>query len=531
MSSNLAGQVKPLLPGEKSELPFTLQLELNVQDTDTIAELHGKGAVELERYSLSALRIGVLALRQARGQIDSDAVRRESERLLENLDSRLQQHSTTLNDRLTGALKEYFDPQNGRFQERVERLVKRDGELESVLHRQVGGNESELSKTLTSHFGDESPLMKLLSPDQSNGLLLSLRTTVEKQLETQRDQVLKQFSLDNKEGALARFIAELVENQGELSENLRNKIDEVVKEFSLNEEDSAMSKLVRNVKNAQQKITDEFSLDNDRSALARLRGEVFSLLKEDREVNRQFQEDVKLALREMTARREEAAQSPRHGLLFEDAVYELVAAESNKVGDVATRTGNTTGFIKNRKVGDCVIELGPESAAAQAKIVIEAKEDRSYNLSKALEEIEFARKNRDAQVGLFVFSRKTAPDTLEAISRYGHDVVVVWDAEDPNSDLFLKVAISLSRALSVRGHLHQGTQTADFQTIQKAILEIEKRAGNLDRIRKSAESIQNASGKILSEVDNSRKALEVQIELLKDKTQALQAAFHQNESS
>jgi hypothetical protein len=53
------------------------------------------------------------------------------------------------------------------------RRVVRHPELEQLLRRQVGSQDSELGKTLASHFGVDSPLMKVLSPDQSRGLLAS----------------------------------------------------------------------------------------------------------------------------------------------------------------------------------------------------------------------------------------------------------------------------------------------------------------------------------------------------------------------
>ena len=64
----------------------TLPLTLCVEDPDTLAELqqYGEGE-ERERFALAALRIGVLALRQARGQIDGAQIRHESERLLHAL--------------------------------------------------------------------------------------------------------------------------------------------------------------------------------------------------------------------------------------------------------------------------------------------------------------------------------------------------------------------------------------------------------------------------------------------------------------
>lgn len=529
-------------PRSTIPLPRSIDLELTVQDPEITAELmrHAEGEAR-EQFALNALRIGTLALRQAEGQVDQEMVRREGERLLEGLQSRLNAHSTLMSDRLSLTLKEYFDPEGGRFQERVNRLVQRDGELEQVLRRQIGDEDSELCRTLTSHFGDESPLMKVLDPTQTEGLLGALRGTLDEQLKQQRDHVLKQFSLDNREGALARFIVELEEHRGKLSTNLDNKINELVKEFSLDEEDSALSRLVRNVERAQRTITSEFSLDDDasalsrlkmmlestnaaihghlslddeKSALARLKRELLCLLKDHTESNHKFQEEVKTALRAMQARREEAERSTRHGLEFEDAVYELLLRESQKVGDVAARTGNTTGVIRNCKVGDCVLQLGPDTAAAGAKIVVEAKEKVNYDLTAARAEIEQARKNREAQVGLFVFSRKTAPAGLDSLARYGDDVFVLWDCEDAATDLFLTVGLTLARALCVRTQQQQSQSLADFSVMNQAMLEIEKRAAGLADIETWTQTIQKRSEEILKKIRSTRGSLERQGEIL-----------------
>ncbi len=354
-----------LFPDDREDSCDALELHLSVVDRDTLDELAAyANEHEREQFALAALRIGVLALRQARGRIDADLIQHETQRMLAALQSQLATHAVQTHDKLSGALKEYFDPTSGRFHERVQQLVKQDGDLEQLLRRQIGGEDSQLCKTLLAHVGDQSPLMKLLSPHESEGLLQALRKTVEGQLAAQRDHVLREFSLDNKEGALARMIGELTSSHGQLTEALEKKIGTVVDEFSLDKEDSALNRLVRNVDRAQMTITREFSLDDDTSALARLRREMLGLLEKQTQTNHSFQEDVKVALAKMTARREEAQRSTRHGVAFEDAVCSYLAHHAQQTGDVATRTGQTTGLIRNSKVGDCVIELGPDCAAA-----------------------------------------------------------------------------------------------------------------------------------------------------------------------
>ena len=79
----------------------------------------------------------------------------------------------------------------------------------------------------------------------------------------------------------------------------------------------------------------------------------------------------------------------------------------------------------------------------------------------AQEEIEQARKNRNAQQGLFVFSRVSAP-TMEPFARFGADVIVVWDAEDPQTDAYLRAGIEISRALCLRSGQEASRQQIDF---------------------------------------------------------------------
>jgi len=525
--------------------PDALLLELTVEDRDTIFELcNYPPGRRRDDFALTALRIGVLALRQARGQLDADVIQRETRAMLVALESQLDEHTKIVHDRLAGTLREYFDPENGRFNERVKRLVEKDGDLEQVLRSQIGGEDSELCRTLLAHFGDGSPLMKVLGPDQSHGLLAALRDTVGEQLKTQRDRVLDEFSLDNKEGALSRLVHELTENHGQLTEHLQDKLDDVMKEFSLDQENSALSRLVRNVEKAQQTITREFSLsdessafsrlrvmleqtsqaihsnltlDDEQSSLARLKREVFTLLSAQSECNQRFQEEVKVALGTMLARREEAARSTRHGDVFEEAVCSFVEMLARRSGDIPQRTGDHTGLIRSCKKGDIVLHLGPDTKAAGAKIVIEAKEDASYKLATALAEIEEARKNRDAQLGLFVFSKRCAPSELKPFGLYGSDLVVVWDPEDPATDVLLEAGIVSARALCIRAGQQVAAQSADFESIAKAILEVEKQADLLQDITKLVETIKSNSDKILNRVRITRDSLARQVCVIQEK--------------
>jgi len=540
------------VPAAVDPIPESLTLLLMVTDRDSLGELIEKAeGRERDQYALTALRIGLLALKHARGQIDADAVRREGENLLADLRNALEQSRSEININITSALKEYFDPNSGRFQERVDRLIRQDGELEQVLRRQIGNNGSELAATLAAHIGENSPLMKLLNPEESDGLVSSMRSAISEVVTDERERILKEFSLDNAEGALRRLVQELTDEGGKLRKGLAEEVDHVVKEFSLDKEDSALSRLVRRVEAAEETITKEFSLDeqgsalsrlsavingakesidanltldSEKSALSRLKREIVTILDKHEEKVETFQTNVQAALEAMKAQRQEAARSTAHGRDFEDVAAEFIQKEAGKSGDIPTRTGTTVGSIKNCKKGDLVVELGAECAAAGERFVVEAKEDSSYTLADARTEIQTAKKNREASVGVFVFSVKTAPDGIDAFLRDGNDVFLVWDADRVESDVILRAGLSLAKALCVRQEKKRQAEDGNWGNMDAAILALEQEAKRLTSLKTWTETIQSNSGKILDEVRKMATNLERQIGVLRESVAALKPA-------
>lgn len=230
---------------------------------------------------------------------------------------------------------------------------------------------------------------------------------------------------------------------------------------------------------------------------------------------------MRAALAAMRARREEAARSTRHGDDFEAAVVDFVRAAAQRAGDVATGTGQTPGRIRHCKKGDAVVELGPESAAPGARIVIEAKEDQRFDLARARRECDEARRNRAAPVAVFVFSRRTAPAGLSPFARYGDDVVVVWDPDDPAGDVFLEAGLSVARALCTRAASHREERRADLDGLDRAVREIERQARGLDEIRTAAETIRGGSERILDRARIVKRGLARQVALLDEGLEGL----------
>lgn len=469
--------------------PDTLELRLRVEDREMIADLEAFAAGrERDAFALNALRIGLLALRQARGRIDADAVKAEGERILASMAAALRQHEELLTREVRTTLSAYFDPRSGKFSERVEQLLKKDGELEGALRRQLGGG-SELEKLLATRVGPESPLFRLLNPQQSDGVVSMLGKAVEKELAAQRDRILREFSLDEQSSALSRLVAEVKKHGGELGSDLKTQIDVAVRELSL---------------------------DKDGSALHRLRTQLMGVIESQNLANAAFQADVRATLERLAERKAEAVRSTRHGGVFEDEVCAFVERRALASGDTPERTGATTGSISNCKVGDCVVTLRPDHRAAGARIVIEAKEKASTTLVAAIAEMETGRKNRGAQVGVFVMSKSVAPAEFPAFTRRGDDLFVVWDAEDSSSDVLFEAALSAAEALCTRAVLHSEARTADLAALDKSVNEIEKQVTTLDEVETAANTVARGSATILKRVEILRAQLTRQLGVLRD---------------
>jgi hypothetical protein len=497
------GAVAPLEAVRSRAAPGSLSLTLEVSDPEVLAELrrHADGE-DRDRFAAAALRVGVLALRSASGQIDATSVREAGHSLVADVRELLSGRLAEMNERVAATLTQYLDPQSGALPQRLHSLMREDGELERLLRAHLGADDSLLARSLATHLGEGSPIFKMLSPTDSTGLRAQLATTIEEALSEQRKEVLREFSLDQKDSALSRLITE----------------------FSLDDEGSAMSRLSKMLEATSAQIGKNLTLDDDGSALSRLKRELTGSIDRLVRDNVEFQSQVREALARLDTRKKEEARAPRHGIEFEDRLGALLADEAQRLGDLHESTGDSTGVIKNCKVGDHVVELGSESAAAHARVVWEAKDKQGCSLRAALEEIDEARRNRQAQVGVFVFSSATAPAELESLQRHGSDIVVVWDSEDRRGDLVVRAAYSLARALAVRERRTDRESLAAIAEIERAARGIEKQVSHLDEVRKWAETVRGHGEKIADRSSRMAEELRREVERLDAQIAAMRTA-------
>lgn len=520
-----------------------VNLNLRVTNLDAVRELkrYPEGPVRND-VARSALTIGLLSIRSASAQLDTEELRDAGDKLLHDLESKLNKHGEEVVSTVTVALSRYLDPDTGHFTQRVKSLVNPDGELNRLLLEHLDGDDSLLAKALANQIGENSPIFKMLSPDQTSGLQAQLTASIEKALAEQRSKIVSEFSLDREDSSLSRLNRELTARHGEITNGIRDKMEALSKEFSFDEPGSALSRLVESLNSSHRSIAAQFSADNQDSALNKITAKLdraneqiansLSLDNEHSAVcrlkktlddfvksNQEFQSQVQETLAVLHARKQEAKLSPRHGIAFEEAFGELLQNEVGRVNDIFDRTGNSVGVTKNCKKGDFVTSLGaesraPESRAPEARIVWEAKDDRSYTLKRALDELQESRKNRQAQIGVFVFSREAAPAGLEGFSRYGDNIVVVWDPEDGATDLFVHAALSVARALVVKEVEASADSQESLVQIELATRAVDKQLNHVAEIGKWAETAKNASDKISQRTERMHKDLSDAVQLL-----------------
>ena len=89
----------------------SVELILQINDSDLCSELvtYPEGE-EREEFAISAMKIGVIALRQAQGRIDADRVRQEGERFVDNMRVALETYQKDVTGQIGLCLKDLLRP-------------------------------------------------------------------------------------------------------------------------------------------------------------------------------------------------------------------------------------------------------------------------------------------------------------------------------------------------------------------------------------------------------------------------------------
>jgi hypothetical protein len=509
----------------------TVAVEACVEDSRPGTVETFRALSEPQRLQLAhdAWHVGLRALMNAYRQAEEVRLQDIGKTLVSAIDAQLTHHAQAQEKELARALSRYFDPESGELGTRLKHFIGDEGALTHLLQKHLGPRNSVLVETLTQQLGEQSPLFRLLNPADSQSLIALFGERLRQILQQEHGAFEKALDPLQENGAVGRFIARLRDELKRAEDDQAKQLKVALAALDTTQENSLLNQLRKETQLARAELLKAINPAAEGSPLAIIQTSLTQLLSahaksqtelldQARKQEAEFQRDVRDSIQRLEARRGEEQRNSRGGQIFEDAVAEFSQRQLGNHGYLVEPTGCVVGLRPNSKVGDVVIQFPSDHAFAGSRVVIEAKRDQSYNVSRALEEVAIARENRGAQVGVFVMARSHAGPGFRTFGRYGHDVIVVWDDADPATDPYLEAALILAMALATRSKT--AATEGDLQALQEVEQRLVVELNRLDTIRKSAESIRKHAEKIEEQVGTGQKKLK---KILDDAKQTLKA--------
>jgi hypothetical protein len=305
------------------------------------------------------------------------------------------------------------------------------------------------------------------------------------------EQVLRANFADG-DGRLPRTLESFLGDRGKL----RSMVDEL---FDPTRRDSAIGRIGTML---------ESYFDGDGSRLAQLLDptRMHSPLHQFRtEIDNGFkavQERLIALEAAQNARAGERAKSAAKGGDFEDLLDELLGEIARGANDLLERTGTEAGDAGRSKKGDFVLTVDQAlTPGCELRIVVEAK-DRGISGREMRDEIRAAKTNRDAAIGLVVFTPQHAPSGIAPFDVRSGDVYVVIDPACPDRAT-LHAAVRLARLLALASLRAEGA-TLDVSSIGEALTTIREALEVVRALKVQLTGIGTASSNVSATLDKLR---------------------------
>jgi hypothetical protein len=209
------------------------------------------------------------------------------------------------------------------------------------------------------------------------------------------------------------------------------------------------------------------------------------------------------------ARATERARSSAKGADFESLIGELLGDLVRGSGDVVDRTGDEAGDVARSKKGDFLLTMDPSmTRGADLRVVVECK-DRAISGKAMRDELTEARRNRDAAVGLVIFTPAHAPAGIAPFDVRRGDVYCVIDPAAPDRAV-LDAAIRLAR-LHALATLDEHADAMDARAIGAALMAIRGQLEAIRGLKMQLTSIGNVSREVSTGLDRLREGVLTQV--------------------
>jgi hypothetical protein len=205
------------------------------------------------------------------------------------------------------------------------------------------------------------------------------------------------------------------------------------------------------------------------------------------------------------ARAGERAKSAAKGGDFEDLLEDLLGEIARGANDLLERTGTDAGDAGRSKKGDFVLTLDPDAArGCEVRVVVEAK-DRRVSGREMREELRAAKANRDAAVGLVVFTPTHAPAGIAPFDVRAGDVYAVLDPSDPDPAT-LHAAVRLARLLALAS-ARESEAEVDVAAVTEALEAIRQTLDTVRGLKVQLTSIGTTSKGVSDGLEKLREAI------------------------
>ncbi|HXI46800.1 MAG TPA: hypothetical protein VNH13_10900 [Candidatus Acidoferrales bacterium] len=209
------------------------------------------------------------------------------------------------------------------------------------------------------------------------------------------------------------------------------------------------------------------------------------------------------------ARAGERAKSSAKGADFEDLLESMLGDIARGANDLLERTGTAAGDAGASKKGDFVLTLDPDlTRGVELRIVLEAK-DREISGRRMRDELREAKANRDAAIGLVVFTPEHAPTGIEPFDVRAGDIYCVIDPADPRPET-LHAAVRLARLLAVASLRHSEAEV-DAAAVQEALTGIREQLETVRRMKVQLTSVVTTTGEVQATLDRLRENVLAQV--------------------
>jgi hypothetical protein len=312
------------------------------------------------------------------------------------------------------------------------------------------------------------------------------------------EQVLR-TNFGDGEGRLPRTLETFLGDRGKL----KATVEEL---FDPNRRDSAIGRL-------NEMLAAYF--DGDGSKLAalldptRLNSPLHAFRTEMADGFKALEEKIVALQAAQTARAGERQKSAAKGADFEDLLEAMLGDIARGANDLVERTGAEAGDKGRSKKGDFVLTLDTNlTPGTELRVVIEAK-NRKVSGREMRDELREAKDNRDAAIGLVVFTPEHAPTGIAPFDVRAGDVYCVVDPADPDP-ANLEAAVRLARLLAIAS-LRQTEAEVDAAAVGEALNGIREALETLRALKMQLTTIGRMSGEVNAGLDKLRDAIVAQV--------------------